>query len=348
MVWIGCFVVLYAHLSVQYLYTKRDFEWAARWNICGKHTDDYDTKMGDDSRHIPVLLNTVLEVLAPKRGETVLDVTLGLGGHASAFAKVIGEQGRLIAFDADEENLRVAREHLKNVPVKVELFHTNFRDGLLRTLPPIDILFADLGLSSPHIDDPERGFSFRHDGPLDLRFDRSQGESVAQWIARASCEEVAAALWKYGEVRSSRRLAAAIKEEEPKTTGELCQCVEAMFGFHARALLPQVFQAFRIAINDELGALEVLLAKGPELLSPHGRMGIISYHSLEDRMVKQKFRSLATPPKDPLTGAPMRPAMFELVTKRPLVPSPQECESNPRSRSAKFRGIRRTVSVSVS
>lgn len=345
MVWIVCFVVLYAHLSVQYLYTKRDFEGAARWNICGKHADDYDTKMGDDPRHIPVLLNTVLEVLAPKEGETMLDVTLGLGGHASAFAEAIGEQGRFIAFDADEENISVARERLKNVPAKVELFHVNFRDGLLRTLPPIDILFADLGLSSPHIDDALRGFSFRNDGPLDLRFDRSRGESVAQWIARVPDEDIADALWKYGEVRSSRRLAAAIKEQLPQTTGELRQCVEDLFSFRARSLLPQVFQAFRIAINDELGALEVLLAKGLELLSPHGRMGIISYQSLEDRMVKQKFRSLVTSPKDPLTGAPLRPATFEILTKRPLVPSPEECESNPRSRSAKFRAIRRKIST---
>lgn len=301
--------------------------------------------MGDDPRHIPVLLNEVSEVLAPKRGETVLDVTLGLGGHALAFAEAIGEHGRLIAFDADEENISVAREHLKNVPAKFDLFHVNFRDGLLQTLPPIDILFADLGLSSPHIDDPGRGFSFRSDGPLDLRFDRSRGETVAQWIARVTDEDIADVLWKYGEVRSGRRLAAAIKKQLPQTTGELRQCSEAMFGFRARSLLPQVFQAFRIAINDELGVLEVLLAKGPELLSPHGRMGIISYHSLEDRMVKQKFRSLSTPPKDPLTGAPLSLAAFEILTKRSLVPFHEECESNPRSRSAKFRAIRRKISA---
>ena len=301
--------------------------------------------MGDDLRHIPVLLSTVLEVLAPKAGEIVLDVTLGHGGHAQAFARLIGEQGRLIAFDADEENLRFAREHLREVPAKVELFHTNFREGFLKSLPPIDILFADLGLSSPHIDDPSRGFSFRHDGPLDLRFDRSQGEDAAQWIARAPVEEIADALWKYGEIRSSRRVAAVIKEKLPRTTGDLCQCIEAVLGFHARSLFPQVFQAIRIAINDELGALEVLLTKGPEVLSPCGRMGIVSFHSLEDRMVKQKFRALSSSPKDPLTGAPVRPATFELLTKRPLVPSPQECESNPRSRSAKFRAIRRKILV---
>ena len=332
-------------IFVQYLYTEREFERAATRNICLQFYDHYHTKMRDDPRHIPVLLNTVFEILAPKTGETVLDVTLGLGGHAHEFLQAIGEQGRFIAFETDKENLRYAREHLKDACARVELFHVNFRDGLLQTLPPIDILFADLGLSSPHIDDPSRGFSFRYDGPLDLRFDRSQGETAMQWIARVTDEEVADVLWKYGEVRSSRRLAAAIKERLPKTTGDLRQCTEAVFGFRASSLLPQVFQAFRIAINDELGALEVLLSKGPELLSPYGRMGIISYHSLEDRMVKQKFRALSSSPKDPLTGAALHPAAFELLTKRPLVPSPQECESNPRSRSAKFRVIRRNILV---
>jgi len=286
-----------------------------------------------------------MEILNPQAGETVLDCTVGLGGHAKAFLERIaclpkpwcrrGPKWQLIGVDADEMNLNVARKNLKEYK-NVELVQGNFRNIFSDTLSiPLhpsgmeyDIIFADLGLSSPHIDDPKRGFTYREDAPLDLRFDQSQGTRAAELIARISKEELANILFQFGELRESRRLADYIRASDIQTTSNLKTCVEDAVGWRAKKLLPQVFQALRIAVNDELKALEVLLREGPKLLTSGGRMGIISYHSLEDRMVKQAFRSL-----DPST--------YQILTKKPICPSEEEVKHNPRSRSAKFRAIKR-------
>ncbi len=288
----------------------------------------------------------MLAYLHPAPGETVLDATLGLGGHASVFAEAVGPKGKLIALDADESNIALARETLKPYVDRVAIYHRNF-SGITGLLPlTVDVLFADLGVSSPHLDDPERGFTFRADAPLDMRYDRTRGKTAADFLREAEFGEIADVLRRYGEVAMPGRLANALHErfsgDGPQTTAEAKAAVESVVGYRAPSILPQVFQALRIRVNDELGALEALLAAIPELMAPGGRCGIISYHSLEDRLVKHAFRALTTPVKDETTGQIAAAAPFELLTRKAVVPSDEEIAVNPRARSAKFRVIRRT------
>jgi 16S rRNA (cytosine1402-N4)-methyltransferase len=293
-------------------------------------------------RHLPVLHSTVLEVLSPCPGETVLDVTLGLAGHALSFAEKIGEKGAFIGIDADGENLALARERLSSWEGQLTLHHANFGELPQLPIPPLDILFADLGLSSPHLDLPERGFSFRFDAPLDMRFDRSKGETAADLIERCDADELVKILRGYGEIQlGAYKLAQALAGKRFATTTELRLQAEEIYTWRAKAVLPQIFQALRIAVNHEMEALETLLSLGPTLLKPGGRMGVISYHSLEDRLTKHAFRTLTTPTKDELTGKIAVAAPYEALTSKPIVPSDEELELNPRSRSAKFRVIRR-------
>ncbi|MDD5751573.1 MAG: 16S rRNA (cytosine(1402)-N(4))-methyltransferase RsmH [Candidatus Peribacteraceae bacterium] len=290
--------------------------------------------------HTPVLLQSVLDVLAPRKGETILDVTLGLGGHAREFLRHVGSTGQLIGLDADTENLALAGKVLGEHP-NVTLIHANFSTLPSLSLPKADVLFADLGLSSPHIDDPARGFTFREEVPLDLRYDRMQGRTAAAWLAQASAEDVARVFREFGELPSAMRFARILKERLPTTTTAIVLAAESVYHWQARAMLPQIFQALRIAVNDEMGALDILLSAGPSLLKPGGRMGIISYHSLEDRRVKQTFRTLVTPEKDDRTGAVQTPAPFALLTRKAVTPSADEIRTNPRARSAKFRALLR-------
>ncbi|OIO54874.1 16S rRNA (cytosine(1402)-N(4))-methyltransferase [Candidatus Peregrinibacteria bacterium CG1_02_54_53] len=295
--------------------------------------------------HTPVLLQEVLTILDPRAGETVLDVTLGLGGHAEAFLKLVGVNGVLIGLDADVQNLRLAESKLHALSGRADCRHANFSAIADLDLPPIDILFADLGLSSPHVDDPARGFTFREEVPLDLRYDRTNGVSAAAWLAQVPEEEVARCLHEFGELPSSKRFARVLKERKPTTTTAVVLAAESVYRWRAKAVLPQIFQALRIAVNDELGALETLLHEGPSLLRPGGRMGVISYHSLEDRRVKQTFRVLSQAPKHPETGQNVHPPFFTLLTRKAIVPSEDEVTLNPRSRSAKLRAIMRSVST---
>src|SRR3989338_8164382 len=243
-------------------------------------------------QHIPVLYDTILDLLNPKEGEVVLDMTLGLGVHAKGFLEKIGPKWKLIGLDADEENLQEVQKLMNVLKVKnVECIHANFRDFLRVAqagTPALqyDILFADLGLSSPHLDDPKRGFSFRFEGPLDCRFDQSKGETASELLMRAKEQELLQIFFEYGEVRGTKKLVSAIlmsREGHPiATTKDLVKIVESAFGKKAKSMLPQIFQALRIAVNDEVGALKALLEAGPALLKTGGRMGIISFHSLED------------------------------------------------------------------
>ncbi len=299
--------------------------------------------MDANSRHAPVLLQETLQALSLRSGDTVVDVTVGLGGHSAAFLTIIGEKGHLIALDADAENLADAKKHLENLPGEKTFYHSNFAMLSELSLPPCDVLFADLGLSSPHLDDPERGFSFRFDAPLDLRFDRESGETVAEFIARSSPEELQKVLSEFGEIRPARKLAAEIAESKPETTTALSECVERIYGFRAKGVRPQVFQAFRIAINDELGALASLLQYGPYLLKEEGKMAVISFHSLEDRMVKRAFRALSTPEIDDRTGAISQPASFILPSRKAIKPSEEEISHNPRARSARLRILQKAM-----
>jgi len=289
-------------------------------------------------KHIPVLHSTVLDLLDPKDGETVIDVTLGLGGHAKAFLERIGSKGKLFGLDADKENLENAQMKSHE---NAEMIHANFRELPSLNLPSCDVLFADLGLSSPHLDDPSRGFSFRSEAPLDCRYDRSGGLTAAEILKRSSEEELVRIFKEYGELQKSHTLSRQIKENMPETTTDLVSIAEKVYGFRAKKMLPQVFQALRIAVNDEIGALQSLLEHGLALLKPGGRMAIISYHSLEDRMVKQRFRALTKATKDSITGAPIAPPSFELLTKKAIQPTLEEIENNPRARSARLRAIKK-------
>ncbi|PIR48246.1 16S rRNA (cytosine(1402)-N(4))-methyltransferase [Candidatus Peregrinibacteria bacterium CG10_big_fil_rev_8_21_14_0_10_55_24] len=292
-------------------------------------------------KHVPVLFNEVLHVLDPHAGETVFDATLGLAGHARGLLDAVGLKGKLVALDADGENLSAARD-LLSAYENVQFHHGNFRDIAQFCPKQVNIIFADLGLSSPHVDDPSRGFSHRLDGPLDLRFDRSAGISAEQLIAMSTPQELTDILRTFGEVKQAQTIAKCVKDApDMRTTGALKTCIGHVCGFRAPAVIAQVFQALRIAVNSELDALEVLLAVGPTLLAPGGRMAVISYHSLEDRMVKQTFRALATACKDVQTGAPVEEAAYELLTKKPIVPTAREIARNPRARSAKLRAVRR-------
>lgn len=303
--------------------------------------------------HVPVLLKEVLEILAPSPGDRILDATLGLGGHAGELLQCAGDGGFLVGIDTDRENIARAEAHL---PVKnVLLIHSNFRN-IPDCFPPehrqFDVILADLGLSSPHLDDPARGFSFRHDAPLDMRLDRSSGEPASMLLASRDRLSLIAAFRDFGELERAHRLVDEIilrrKTDPVRTTSALESVVLKAYGNSGRDLLPQIFQALRIAVNGELASLEALLAEAPKLLADGGRFAVISFHSLEDRMVKTRFKEVTTPAKDPVTGSESAAAGFELLTKRPITPSDQEVAENPRARSARLRAIRKTGAYTLS
>ena len=292
-------------------------------------------------RHRPVLLETVLRSLVPLSGESVLDATLGLGGHAEALLEETGPDGTLIGLDADAMNLAAAQMRLSAFAGRTTFHHCNFGTIADLALAPFDIILADLGLSSPHLDDPNRGFTFREPAPLDLRFDHSSGMSASELVQQSDVSALKIILRDNGELyQEAHRLAITLAGRSFAKTTDLAQAVEGLFGFRAKRILPQIFQALRIAVNDELVMLDIFLEEAPRLLKPGGRLGIISFHSLEDRRVKQAFRALSTPFKDTLTGQVSVPASFTELSRKPMVASPEECADNPRARSAKFRVLR--------
>jgi len=278
-----------------------------------------------------------------------LDVTLGLGGHAGAVLKAIGAKGTLVALDADQENLSAAKEKIGGLPGHCFFIHANFGqipDCLPENEREFDVIFADLGLSSPHVDDPARGFTFREDAPLDMRYDRTSGQSVAMLLASADRATLVTIFKEFGEIRGGHFLVDAIigrRQDNPvRTSGGLKEAALQAFGRKGGDLLPQIFQALRIAVNDELAALSRLLDVAPTLLRPGGRFAVLTYHSLEDRLVKQAFKYLTTPLRNEITGADSSVPEFELLAKKPIAPSEKEVNVNPRSRSALLRAIQRT------
>jgi 16S rRNA (cytosine1402-N4)-methyltransferase len=282
-------------------------------------------------RHVPVLMDRVLEFLEPQPGQTIVDCTVGGGGHAQRIAERLGLQGRLIGLDQDDSMLEIARQRLASWPVHLE--HRNFDQlgPVLSSLgiDKVDGVLADLGFSSDQMDDPERGLSFSQPGPLDMRLDRSVGSPASALLARTGERDLADLFWTFGEERFSRRIARRIAETRVRsplsTTSELAdlvrRCVPRSRG-HGIDPATRVFQALRIAVNDELGALERLLAALPHCLRPGGRAVIISFHSLEDRLVKRAFRQ-----KD----------VWQDLTKKPVQAEEAEISENPRARSAKMR-----------
>ena len=306
-----------------------------------------------DVRHIPVLLAETLEYLAPERGGIFVDGTVGLGGHAEALLRASPDV-QLIGIDRDREALARAAERLAGFGPRVRLVQANFHQ-LMATLAGLGVraiagFLADLGVSSLQLETPGRGFSFRFDGPLDMRMGLSE-TTAADLVNQASEGELETIFRDYGEERHARRIARAIaraRMEKPiGTTGELKALVDAAKG--ARAIREEridpatrVFQALRIAVNQELAGLERCIEETVELLETGGRLVVISYHSLEDRIVKTTLRDLARGEVDPVTGrSRSETQLIEVLTRKPVRPTESEVDLNPRSRSAKLRAARR-------
>ena len=306
--------------------------------------------MTDPSGHLPVLLDTVLDLLSPRPGETAVDLTAGRGGHAEALARRVALGGRILLCDLDAGNLAFASERVRAVPgTELASMHGSFARAdreATRLGWRADVVLADLGFASTQMDDPARGFSFQADGPLDMRLDPTRGESAADLLARIREPELAEAIFELGEDPFSRRIARTIVERRTRaplrTTQELASAVVAAYGARARdsRMHPatRTFMALRILVNDELGALRTLLAAleqggreaaaGSGWLRPGCRAGIISFHSLEDRLVKHAMADWE------------RAGLGERVTRKPAEASDVELATNRRARSAKFRVFR--------
>jgi 16S rRNA (cytosine1402-N4)-methyltransferase len=297
-----------------------------------------------DLTHVPVLLEQAIEGLSPQPDGTYLDGTFGRGGHARELLQRIGPNGRLLLMDQDPEAMVVAQREF-GTDARVRIRHANFADlgDWPETRGGLDGVLLDLGVSSPQLDDPQRGFSFRSDGPLDMRMDPARGESAADWLARADAEEIAEVLWRYGEERLSRRIARAIvaaRQQAPLTrTAELAALIARTIGFRESGKHPATrsFQALRIFINDEIGALERGLGAAAERLRPGGRLAVISFHSLEDRAVKQFIRGPVHRRSGP-RGLPVehRPGVLAAVGRAQFAGA-AEIAANPRARSAVLR-----------
>jgi 16S rRNA (cytosine1402-N4)-methyltransferase len=298
--------------------------------------------------HTPVLSSATVRLLAAEDDVRILDATVGLGGHSAALLQASGKNSRLTGLDADMENLSTAGKNLSSFGDQVRLIHCNF-NSLPDCLPEdergFDIIFADLGLSSPHVDDASRGFSYHSNVPLDMRYDRSKGLTAVMMLASLDKKSLQQIFQIFGELPKTGKLADEIisrRRLSPVRTGiDLKDAVQKVYGRSSGRLLPQVFQAIRIAVNREIDSLKHLLTVGPGLLVPGGRLAVISYHSLEDRMVKQSFRKLSEDRQDPATGIVTEKAQFELINRKAIKPDKTEISENPRSRSARLRAIRK-------
>lgn len=296
--------------------------------------------------HVPILLPELLKVLSPKVGEIVVDCTLGFGGHAQAILERIGPAGKLIAFDVDGAELNRTQSRLSEAGFAIEAVRGNFA-GLQQVLgrhglDACDVICADLGTSSMQIDNPARGFSYKQDGPLDMRMDDRVGRTAADWLSTLSEAKLAAALRDLGDEPDSAAIARAIVQRRAlrpvARTRELVEVVRSAFAAAASgagpvnagdAAVARVFQSLRILVNDELGALRNLLRVAPDCLRSGGRIGIISFHSGEDRLVKQAFRD------------GLRDGVYEAISEEAIRPDESERRANPRSASARLRWARR-------
>jgi 16S rRNA (cytosine1402-N4)-methyltransferase len=305
--------------------------------------------------HKPVMLAEVLEFLKCEAGGVYLDATIGLGGHAQAIVERIGPEGLLIGVDRDRESLEMARTRLDSVSNNVRLYHDNFKNLplILNNLarPPLDGILMDLGVSSHQLLSPERGFSFQSDALLDMRMDRTHRQTAADLVNHLPEDQLSDLIHRFGEERYARRIAAAIVRERSQGDITRCNQLAEIVRRAVRARGPQrihpatrTFQALRIAVNSELEGLEDLLSESVVFLRPGGRMVVISFHSLEDRIVKQAFRRLAgqcvcSRPAE-LCTCP-RQVQATLITPRPVRAGAAEVELNPRARSARLRVVER-------
>jgi 16S rRNA (cytosine1402-N4)-methyltransferase len=297
-------------------------------------------------RHVPVLLQDAIRYLNVRAGGTYVDATLGMAGHASAIVRKLGKDGQLIAFDRDPEALEIARSRLDSLAEELGdampgiVLHGEEFSALSRRVGPasLDGLLADFGLSSMQLDEAHRGFSFQADGPLDMRADPRRGITAEQVVNQASEKDLADLIYEFGEERRSRRFARAIVRARPiMTTAHLAKVISAvapaMKSERGRQHLhpaTRVFQALRIYVNAELSEIRALLSAAPKLLKPGGRLVVISFHSLEDRLAKDALREAA------------REGIFEVLTRKPVTADEEETDRNPRARSAKLRAAERT------
>ena len=303
-------------------------------------TPEHSRSTESDARHSPVLVAEVLSILAPELGGTYVDGTLGLGGHTAAL--LAAGAGRVIGIDRDPRALELAGKRLDGLRDRVEFVHGDYRElpAVLRRLqvPAVAGVLVDLGVSSMQFDDASRGFSFRASGPLDMRMDPTSGASLADRLAGVDDTTLADVIWRFGEERRSRRVArsilAARDRGELMTTLALASAVRrGAGGGEWQRIDPatRTFQALRIWVNGELDGLDQFVDAAVAALQPGGRLAIIAFHSLEDRVVKHTMRRLAAA------------GTVSLVTKRPNVPGDAEVEANPRARSAKLRAVEKVA-----
>jgi 16S rRNA (cytosine1402-N4)-methyltransferase len=287
--------------------------------------------------HIPVLFGEVLEWLQPRGGLgfTAIDCTVGAGGHAFGLLERSMPDGRLIGLDQDPQAIELARERLAPFATRVALKQANFRELGALGLEPVNAILFDLGLSSMQLDASGRGFSFRADEPLDMRFDPSnQAQTAAELVNSLDERELERVLREYGEEPRARRVARELIRRRPiQTTTELTRAVTAALGPQRGRIHPatRTFQGLRIAVNDELQALESGLEAAKDLVKPGGRVAVISFHSLEDRIVKWRFRQWADD------------ARARVLTRKPIQPHAEEAHGNPRARSAKLRVVEKVA-----
>jgi 16S rRNA (cytosine1402-N4)-methyltransferase len=299
--------------------------------------------------HKPVLKEKVIEYLITDRSGTYVDATLGTGGHAEAVLEELNEGGKLLGIDRDNDSLKISKERLRRFGKKVDFFNQSYSHlpEILKSqnLEKISGVLFDLGLSSYQLENPERGFSYSIYGPLDMRFDQSEGTKALDVVNEYPAEELTRIFKEYGEERFSKRIAQAIvlnrKIKKIESTKELKDIVKSILKTKGDIkTLSRVFQALRIEVNEELSELKKGLDAGIEALVPGGRVCVISYHSLEDRIVKNKFSELAKgctcPPDFPVCSCGGK-KVLKILTRKPVIPDEKEVEGNPRARSAKLR-----------
>jgi len=302
--------------------------------------------------HTTVLLKETVDGLNVKEDGTYVDCTLGGAGHSEYLVSQLSEKGKLVAFDQDETALRHAKEKLADYEGQVVFIKSNFRylkDRLNEIgITKVDGVLFDLGVSSPQLDTPERGFSYHHDAPLDMRMDQSAGLSAKEVVNEWPYEDLVKIFFKYGEEKFSKQIARKIEKAREQssieTTGQLVDIIKEAIPAPARRSgghpAKRIFQAIRIAVNDELRVFEEALLQAIEVLKPGGRVSVITFHSLEDRICKSTFKEMSSPPELP-HGLPVIPKEFEpklkLVNRKPITASEEELEHNNRARSAKLR-----------
>ncbi len=309
-------------------------------------------------KHIPVLFHEIMDIMAPQPGEVFVDCTLGGGGHSRGFLERMGVDGTLIGIDQDTNALAAAKANLQEFGERVTYVHSNYNhlDEILNTYAPdgVDGILFDIGVSSHQLDEKDRGFSYMQDAPLDMRMNREQAFSAWEVVNTYSEEELHRIIKEYGEERWAKRIAQFIvefrKEKPLETTGELVDIIKRAIPKGAREEgshpAKRTFQAIRIEVNDELGVLSRTISVAAKHLRKGGRLGIISFHSLEDRIVKEQFRYLASdcicPPELPFCQCD-KISEVKILTRKPIMATKEELDTNSRAKSAKFRAVEKIV-----